>query len=144
MKVLREKHTLLIWMMCMAVKECKLEVETLNYEECYIEFFDPVTNIQCSISLHENNTFFNLFIMDETFMSPSRHTMKKFEIEYMNYKSSFFIDGGNECNYLLYFYDNIPITDSASIMAFQTIIMKAMLNAIRFRRILDETDEDED
>lgn len=41
MKTLKEKHTLLTWMMCMAVKGCKLKCKTLDYEEAISNFLIP-------------------------------------------------------------------------------------------------------
>ncbi len=143
MKTLKEKHTLLTWMMCMAVKACKLEFETLDYEERDIEFSDPLTGVQGSISLNDDKTY-RLFLMDETLECPSKYIMYSFKAKYMDDKSSFLIDGGNECNYLLYFYDNIPITNSTSIVAFQTMITKAIINVLRFRSILEEIDDEEE
>ncbi|MCR4887582.1 MAG: hypothetical protein K5979_00180 [Ruminococcus sp.] len=140
MKTLKEKHTLLTWMMCMAVKACKLEFETLDYEEGDIEFSDPLTRVQGSISLNDDETY-RLFLMDETLDCPSKYTMDAFKVEYMDDNSSFFIDGSN---YLLYFYDDIPITNSTSIVAFQAMITKAIINVIRFRSILEEIDDEEE
>lgn len=143
MKILKEKHTLLTWMMCMAVKSCKLECKTLDYEEGDIEFSDSLTGIHGIISLNDDETC-HLFLMDETLECPSKYIMDAFKVEYMDDKSSFFIDGGNECNYLLYFYDDIPITNSTSIIAFQAMITTAIMNVLRFRSILDEIDDDKE
>lgn len=143
MKTLKEKHTLLTWMMGMAVKGCKLEFETLDYEEGDIEFSDSLTGVYGTISLNYDETYC-LFLMDETLECPSKYTMDAFKVEYMDDNSSFFIDGGNECNYLLYFYDDIPITNSTSIVAFQAMITKAIINVLRFRSILEEIDDEEE
>lgn len=79
--------------------------------------------------------------MDETLECPSKYTMDAFKVEYMDDYSSFFIDGSN---YLLYFYDDIPITNSTSIVAFQAMITKAIINVLRFRSILEEIDDEEE
>jgi len=143
MKTLKEKHTLLTWMMCMAVKGCKLKCKTLDYEEGDIEFFDSLTGVHGAISLNDDGTY-RLFLMDETLECPSKYTMDAFKVEYMDDNSSFFIDGDNECNYLLYFYDDIPITNSTSIVAFQAMITKAIITVLRFRSILEEINDDEE
>ncbi len=138
LKSLIEKRTLLIWMMCMALKECKLEYKISEDDEDSIEFTDSLTDIHGSMTLYDDGTY-SIWVEDETYDSPSWSFMKRFECEYMpGDEDSLMLNEDTECNTLLYSYGGISITDSTSIISFEVMIMKAITNALRFRKMLDD------
>ena len=139
---LTEKRTLLTLMMCNALKECKLEYKTGEDDEDSIEFSDPITDVHGVVGFDDDKTY-HLLLIDETYECPTWRTMKEFESKYMPRQSEeLLIDSGTECNILLYYYDNIPITSSSSLATFKFMIMKVVTNVLRFRQVLYDLAEE--
>ena len=101
LKSLIEKRTLLIWMMCMALIECKLDYKICEDDEDSIEFTDSLTDIHGFVTIDDDT--YRILVLDETYESPTWITLKYFEAEYMTGQAEeLLIDGGTECNTLLY------------------------------------------
>lgn len=147
-KDLKEKElAVLLLMMCIALEESKFELSLSEEDDDNaVEFSDPLTDIQGCISLNDDKTC-NILIMDKTIESPSNESLKMFEKAYMQNNSDLknhselLIDGGVHDNTLLFYYDDIPIPDNTTMHTFRSIIMNAVMNVFRFRKVLAHFNE---
>lgn len=145
-KAQEKELAILLLMVCIALEESKFELSLSKEDDGTIEFSDPLTDIQGCISFNNDRTC-SIFIMDKTIEAPSKTTMKLFEKAFMKNESDMknhselLIDGGPDHNTLLYYYD-IPIPEkNTTVYTFRAFVLNAVMNALRFRKVLDQLDE---
>lgn len=145
-KAAKYEYTIMLLMICVALEELRLELSVYEDDDS-IEFSDPITDVQGIISLNHDRTC-NIMLIDETAESPSKTTVTMFENAYMKNDlkmkghSELLIDNSSNRNTLLFFYDNISLPENTTMFTFQSIIMKTVMNVLRFRKVLNHLAED--
>lgn len=138
-KEMKRKQAIRILMICIALEESKFEISSDEDDDSSINFFDPITDICGCISL-KKDMICNILLIDERDELPSQSIVKEFE---KDYHSEFRIDCDSNHNALLFYYNNITVPENTTMHTFQALIMNAVITVLRFRSILEGTDDEE-
>ena len=134
----KRKNAIMLLMICIALEESKFELSSDEDDDSSINFIDPITDICGCISLKKD--MINILLIDERDELPSQSIVKEFE---KDYHSEFRIDCDSNHNALLFYYNNITVPENTTMHTFQALIMNAVITVLRFRSILEGTDDEE-
>ena len=129
-------EAMLIQMISMALTSMHIE-HTVNVEDhTMFDFVDKVLGIQGTIGIAEDQAL-SIFVIDETYECPTKATIKQLEAKIVKPKAELYISGEDEHNVLLYYFDDVPLSEATTIASIQYVLMTAFLSAIKVRNLIE-------
>ncbi len=128
-------ETMLIEMVKMALTSLKIKHKLSDEDSTTFEFADGVLKLEGTISITEDQAL-SIFIMDFTDECPSNAELKFFEEHVVKPKVDLCISGEDECNVLLYYFNDIPLSVTTTIEYIQYKLVLALMSVVRIRNLI--------
>lgn len=133
-------ETMLIQMISMALTSMCVEHGANTEDHTMFDFVDEVLGIHGIISITEEQAL-SIFVIDETYECPAESTLKRLEAKVVKPKAELYISGEDEHNVLLYYFDDVPLSETTTITSIQHILMTAFLSVIKVRLLIENEEE---